>query len=134
MDPGEIPLMKALQGRMAWLGQRQQVLAQNVANADTPGYLAKDIPAPSFRELVAGGASRLPLAATQPAHLQGTRSSTELRAAPVKRAPRTLSGNSVDVEQEMMKVSETASEHHLVASLYKKNLNLLRTAIGRTGG
>jgi len=134
MDPSEIPLMRALQGRMAWLGQREQVLAQNVANADTPGYLAKDVKPPSFRELVAGSASRLPLAATQPMHLAGTRSGPELRAEPVKRAPRTLSGNSVDIEKEMMKISETASDHHLVTSLYKQNLNLLRTAIGRSGG
>jgi flagellar basal-body rod protein FlgB len=134
MDPGQIPLMRALQGRMAWLGQREQVLAENVANADTPGYLAKDIKPPSFRQLVAGGASRLPLAVTDGAHLPGTHGSTTLRAEPVKNVPRTLSGNAVDLEKEMMKLAETASDHHLVTSLYKQNLNLLRTAIGRSGG
>ena len=134
MDLADIPLLAMLRSRLNYLSQRQEVIAQNVANADTPGYLAKDVKAPSFRELIAGSASRLPLAATQPMHLAGTRLGPELRAEPVKRTPRTLTGNSVDIEQEMMKIAETASDHHLVTSLYKRNLNLLRTAIGRSGG
>jgi flagellar basal-body rod protein FlgB len=134
MNPGELPLIKALQGRMAWLGQREQVLAQNVANADTPGYLAQDIKAPSFRDLVAGGVSRLPLAVTDGAHLPGTHGALQARAEPVRKAPRTLSGNSVDIEQEMMKISETASDHHLVTNLYKRNIDMLRAALGRSGG
>ena len=132
MDPGGIPLLKALTGRMAWLSERELVLAQNVANADTPGYLPQDIKAPSFRDLVAGGVSRLPMAVTHGDHLTGVAGTSRVRAEPQRNVPRTLSGNGVDLEKEMMKISETATDHHLVSSLYKRNVAMLRAALGRS--
>ena len=41
MDFGKLPIFDVLARRMGWLGQRQEVLAQNIANADTPGYQRK---------------------------------------------------------------------------------------------
>src|SRR5258707_9924381 len=72
MDLGNIPLFKAMMSRMSWLTERQQVLAQNVANADTPAFKAKDLKAQTFKEMLAGSsANHLTLAATQPNHLAG---------------------------------------------------------------
>ena len=132
MDFSGIPLFRAMAQRMSWLGERQQVLAQNVANADTPGYVPQDLEAPSFRELVAGNKRAMPpLAMTSPKHLAGA-GIHEIAAKTTKAAgERTPSGNSVDIEREMMKVGETATQHHLVASLYKRHLLMIRAALGR---
>ena len=43
MDLGDIPLFAMLRGRLGYLSQRQQVIAQNVANADTPGFTPTDL-------------------------------------------------------------------------------------------
>ena len=44
---------------------------------------------------------------------------------------RTPSGNAIEVEKEMMKVGDTATQHHLVASLYKRHILMVRAALGR---
>src|SRR5579862_3870097 len=71
MDIRSIPLFEAITRRMAWLTDRQTVLAENVANANTPGYLEKDLKEPDFRGVLAraGGSSILQIAATQPGHI-----------------------------------------------------------------
>ena len=53
MDLSKIPIFEAIAKRMSWLGERQTVLAQNVANADTPGFAARDLKAPDFSRLMA---------------------------------------------------------------------------------
>ncbi|HEY0524744.1 MAG TPA: flagellar basal body rod protein FlgB [Stellaceae bacterium] len=136
MDLGNIPLFRALTQRMSWLGDRQNVLAQNVANVDTPGYVPQDLKAPSFRELVRGGsggsAGHLALATTSPEHLAGQQSSTAFRKQAEPGAQRVPSGNAVSVEEEMMKISETASDHQLVTSLYKDHIAMIKAVLGRS--
>jgi flagellar basal-body rod protein FlgB len=133
MDFGSIPLFRAMATRMSWLGERQKVLAQNVANADTPGYVPQDLKQQSFRELV-GGSVRPTLAATDAQHItSAARGSNRFAEKPVRTAELTPSGNRVSLEQEMMKVGETATEHRLVASLYKRHIAIIRAALGRGG-
>jgi flagellar basal-body rod protein FlgB len=135
MDLGSIPLFKAMAKRMAWLGERQQVLAQNVANADTPGYLSQDLKPLSFRELVGGASARAKLATTQPMHLAGVPAGRQHgKAEKDKVAERTISGNGVSIEDQMMKVSDTANEFSLASSLYKRHLAMMRAALGRAQG
>jgi flagellar basal-body rod protein FlgB len=131
MDFGSIPLFRAMAQRMSWLGERQQVLAQNVANADTPGYVPQDLKQQSFRELV-GGSARPALAATDVKHLTGTaHGAGHFATSRVKTAELTPSGNRVSIEEEMMKVGQTASDHHLMSSLYRRHIAMIRAALGR---
>lgn len=62
MDLGKLPLITMMTARMAWLGQRQQVLAQNIANAGTPGYTPLDVKPLDFHGLVRSDARRFSLA------------------------------------------------------------------------
>ena len=134
MDFGSIPLFRAMATRMSWLGERERVLAQNVANADTPGYVPQDLKQQSFRDLL-GGSARPALARTNSKHLTGAASAPgDATLTKVKEAETTPSGNRVSLEQEMMKVGETATQHHLITSLYRQQLGLLRTALGRMTG
>lgn len=122
--------------RLTWLGQRQQVLAENVANADTPGYRPKDLQEVNFRQLLDAQSARDgTLAKTHPAHFAGLGVNrgfdvTQSRDAEVIDA----TGNAVVMEEELMKVSKTASDYQLTTSLYRKAMGMFRTAIGRPSG
>ena len=129
MDLSNIPLFGAITRRMAWLTERQSVLAENVANANTPGYLEKDLKEPDFRALVQGASSSVHLAATQPRHI--TKTSTGALVPTVDTTEeRTLNGNGVSVEAQMMKVSENTSDYSLITTLYKQHLALIKLALG----
>jgi flagellar basal-body rod protein FlgB len=127
MDLSQVPLFAALSQRMAWLTQRQTVLAQNVANADTPGYVAQDLPEPDFQKLVAQSASTVALTTTDPAHIAVQPSLDDL-AQP---QPSSDGGHRVNVEDQMMKVSQTANDYALIATVYRANLSIVKTVLGR---
>src|SRR3546814_15134368 len=68
---GKPGLFNLLGKRMEWLGQRQKVLAQNIANADTPDYVPHDLKPQEFRRMVERqAAATLQPAATRPGHIQ----------------------------------------------------------------
>ena len=119
--------------RMTWLGNRQNVLAHNIANADTPGFHAEDLKEPTFGQLLKNSNGRLNMATTAAAHLGGGNP-----AKPeVEKAPDTekkSSGNTVGLEDQMMKVSKTAMDFQLTTNLYRKHLGMIKTALGRGGG
>lgn len=128
MGGTEIGIFKLAERRLAWAAGRQQVLAQNVANANTPGYLARDV-AP-FSAALAQAAGP-PLSRTAPAHIQGA----ALRAAawaprPTERAP---DGNAVSLEEQLTKVADTSGTQELAINLYRKYQGMVRTALGRGG-
>jgi len=133
MDLGNIPLFKAMMSRMSWLTERQQVLAQNVANADSTGFKAKDLKAQTFKEMLAGSsANHLTLAATQPNHLAGAGPALTFKSVADRNAETSPSGNSVSIEDQMLKVSSTANEFQLTTSLYRRQIGMLKTVLGRT--
>lgn len=131
MSVSGLPLFEMLKARMHWHQARQKVLAENVANADTPGFAPRDVAEPRFGP---GGRmvdTRLEPARTSPLHLAGAgggRGPAETRAARFETRP---SGNAVNLEQEMLKVGQNQSDYQLAASLYEKSLQMLRTAVGR---
>jgi flagellar basal-body rod protein FlgB len=129
MDIKSIPLFEAITRRLAWLSDRQTVLAENVANANTPGYLSKDIKEPDFHALVTGGSSVLQIAATQPGHIT-TRPDGEVAGSTPDANEVTLDGNGVSIEAQMMKVSDNAADYALTTTLYKQNLALIKMALG----
>ena len=112
--------------RLAWIDRRQGVLAQNIANANTPGYIARDVQ-PFAKTL----AQALPqMATTSAMHLTGTGSAgqTDPRLRPTERAP---DGNAVSVENQLTKVADTDHAQALVTALYHKYMGLFRTAVGK---
>ncbi len=112
--------------RLAWIDRRQGLLAQNIANANTPGYVAKDLQ--PFAETLS---RTLPdLAITNPAHITGTSSAGRIdpMLRPTERAP---DGNAVSIEEQLTKVADTDGAQALVTNLYKKYLGLYRIALGK---
>ncbi|HYZ64880.1 MAG TPA: flagellar biosynthesis protein FlgB [Acetobacteraceae bacterium] len=127
MDPTDIGLFRLAERRLAWVDQRQALLAQNVANAYTPGFKPRDLA--SFAATLNQQAGVL--ARTDPQHLSGSGGQAQVaRSRPFARSP---DGNAVSLEQELGKVADTSSTQELVSNLYHKYQGLFRTALGRNG-
>src|SRR5687768_16436801 len=106
MNLAEIPLFAMLRGRLGHLGERQKVIAQNVANADTAGYTGHDLKPFSFQaKMQAQGAPVM--AATQAGHIKPPSASggagAQYREVKAPGSETTLNGNSVVLEEEMIK-------------------------------
>jgi flagellar basal-body rod protein FlgB len=128
MDLSQVPLFSALMKRMSWLTERQSVLAENVANAEIPGYQAQDLAPPDFRSLLTQSTPKPVLAVTDPRHIEGRPISDAAHVIPAS-AP---GGGRATVEDEMMKVSQTANDYALVSTVYRANLGMLKTVLGRS--
>ena len=116
--------------RLKWIDQRQAVLSQNVANADTPHYRARDIT--PFADLLAskGGPA---LARTNARHLQppGAGSGPARVRAERRAVEETPDGNAVSLEEQAMKVADTETAHQLATGLRRSWLGMFKTALGR---
>ena len=135
MDIGQIPLFAALSKRMSWLTARQTVLAENVANANTPGYSAKDLKELDFKSLIGNspGSGPLRLAADQPGHIAPTVQNNPMPVVVVTDG-KSLDGNGVSLESEMMKVSTNAADYSVITAIYKQNISMIKAALGGGSG
>ena len=110
---------------------RQSVVAENIANADTPGYLAKDIE--TFSRFFSDDltqAGTIGLKTSRPGHIGGQ--SADFRVALASSeflGAASPNGNTVSLESEMVKASEVKHRHELALATYRGGLDLLRTAI-----
>ncbi|MBR0656392.1 flagellar basal body protein [Plastoroseomonas arctica] len=127
MDPTQTGPIALAERRLHWLDARQRVLAQNMANLDTPGYRPSDLR--PFAETLARTGSGL--ARTNAAHAGGGRAS-DVRADR-QLVERTPDGNGVSLEDQALKVADTDTAHALALSLHRRFLTMFRTALGRTG-
>lgn len=133
MDIGRIPLFDALSKRMTWLTQRQTVLAENVANANTPGYVSKDLKELNFGSILGQTPGALQLAATEPGHILSPGPDT-ITPVVTEADDRSIDGNGVSLESQMMKVSTNAADYALVTTLYKQNVEMVKSVLGGGGG
>lgn len=132
MDLTKLKLFAMTRKRMDWLSKRQEVLAQNIANADTPKYQPKDLKKLDFRDLIRETRVAPPLHKTSDMHIPATRQPSRFKDDPRKDAYEVApAGNSVVLEEQLMKVSETQANYRLATNLYSKHLRMIRVALGR---
>ncbi len=137
MTAVNVPLLTLVKSKLSYLGARQRVLAENIANAPTPKYVPRDVAAPSFTSLMKTQTTA-GLTRTNAQHMTGTPSSTagggrfKTMAAPDTET--TLDGNAVVLEEQMVKLSQTRAEFDLAVGIYQKTISLMRTSIRRPGG
>ncbi len=132
MEFRQIPLIALAKERLGWLGQRQEVLAQNVANADTPGFRARDLKPQRFHELVAAAPDTVRMETTRSGHIESQSSGDGPFKVAEQRTVYEIApdGNAVVLEEQMAKVSETALSYSLANELYRKQLGMFRIALG----
>jgi flagellar basal-body rod protein FlgB len=135
MELAGIPLLSMLRERMSWLNQRQDMLSQNVANADTPGYVAHDLKPLNFNDVMAQQSSPLRQASmltlTNPRHIEIQPAAMDsFQDMTVRDAESSPNGNAVGLEQEMIKVADTQAQFQAATNLYAKAMTMMKTAIG----
>jgi flagellar basal-body rod protein FlgB len=129
-----LPVLAALKDALDYNQARARVLAGNIANSDTPGYVPQDIAQGDFdAALKAAGGARgdaKHLTRTSPGHLAPSQEATRVwRAEEAPDTETTLDGNAVVLEEQMAKVAETRMRYETAIGLYEKTLGLIRTAI-----
>lgn len=131
MPISDIPILAMLRERMKWHQARQQVLAENVANADTPGYQAKDLTPLNFDGHLQNVAS-LGLDRTHPGHIiADTADESQFATNDAARYEIKPRGNSVSHEDEMMNVASNQMDYEAVTQLYTHSLGLIKLAAGK---
>ncbi len=135
MSMTDLPVLRALKEKLRFHEQRQKVLAENVANASTPGFVGRDMKSPDFFRMVAQ-TDRTPsvrLVSTDAKHMAGQPAGP---AGVVKGQKQTAyetqpDGNAVSLEEQMMKVTDNQMDFQVASALYQRGLGLIKTAIGK---
>jgi len=128
-----MPVFSALTDKMRWHQNRQGLLAENVANAETPGFRGRDLAQYDFADRNSGfSRASVTTTATQPMHFSV--SSSEGSAFGAQRMANfeiTPEGNGITLEDEMMKVTTNMMDYQAATSIYQKSIKILKTAMGR---
>ncbi len=107
--------------------KRQSLIASNIANADTPGYRAKDL-----KPFVASREQTLDLRATRPGHRLNAETSTASEVMVQSSfAAESPNGNTVSLEDQMVKSADVKQTHDLALGIYQKSLSIMRSTLGR---
>jgi flagellar basal-body rod protein FlgB len=125
----DLPLFNMLRTRMHWHQERQRLLSENVANADTASYRPRDLAPLDFDRTSPGPVA---LQRTVSSHLTsfagagGRFEASRLGGYDVR-----PSGNAVNIEDEMIKVAANQMDYQAATTLYTRSLGLIKTAIGK---
>jgi flagellar basal-body rod protein FlgB len=128
MAVSDVPILSMLRTRMHWHQDRQRLLAENVVNSDTPNFRPRELKELKFDGTAAPGS--LTLATTHASHVGAAEVSQfqVVRANQIETRP---GGNSVNIEDEMLKVAQNQMDYQAATTLYTRSLGLLKTALGK---
>lgn len=110
-------------------GARQAVVAQNIANADTPDYKAAQI-AP-FKDAFDGTAASTGLNTTRPGHMTVSGGAPVTAVTSLSGSEPSPNGNTVSLEDELMNSVAISREHNRALAIYRHTMTILRTSLGR---
>lgn len=131
MDYSNITLLSLMKTKMAYLAERQDVLAGNISQADVPGAKAEDLKPLDFRKLALIEARRLDIRATSPSHITDVgKFSQDFRTEKQRKTFETTPvKNSIVIEEQMMKVADNNMQYQMTTSLYKRTSDLFKIAL-----
>jgi flagellar basal-body rod protein FlgB len=123
---GPLYLFQLASSQARWLELRQSTIAANVANANTPGFKARDVE--PFNNIL--DAMPVKLAVTSPSHIQLSAAETDTRATAKKQSWEVVhSGNSVSVEQEMIKAGDVNRDYSMNAAIVRSFQRMLLSGV-----
>ncbi len=117
--------------------QRHQILASNIANADTPHYKARDFDfTQAMQNAMAGKAaeSGISLATTAPRHLAGQGDTASYRMQFRNEYQSAVDGNTVEMDVERAQIADNALQYQILTQLISDKFQGLRTAMSSTQG
>ena len=131
MRPDEIGVLTTLRHALGFHNERQRVIAENIANVNTPGFTPSDIPQSQFERVLAGEArTGSGLRTTDARHYGGEPRGLGSGLSPTQTpdSETTANGNSVVIEEQMVRANDNRMRFETALSLYQKSLNLIRLA------
>lgn len=108
---------------------RQALVAENIAQADTPGYKARDVA--SFADTYQSQTDGMQIRATRAGHLTGSTASSASPRIIAGSGSESPNGNNVSLEGEMMKAAEITENHERALAIYQSSLGIIRSSLGR---
>lgn len=134
MDIKNIALFQAMGAKMNYLSTRQGVIAQNIANSDTPEYRPRDLSKVDFGSVLKDvtGSKKVRMEKTTAGHMlpggdidnaKNRKSRMTYEVAPAD--------NAVIIEEQMLKASQTTMDYNLMTNLMRKNVGMIQTALGK---
>ena len=131
MNLYDIPLFGMLRVKMDWLTERQKTIADNIANSSTQHYKARDLKQLNFEQLLDRAQNLAARSNVPQGQIAVTLGQRGYEAEDLRDGEMTPNGNSVVLEEQMMKESETQVQYQTALDIYQKGVSMLRTAIGR---
>lgn len=127
----KLSVVALAKNRMDWVAKRQEVLADNVANANTPKFVPSDVKAFDFKSVLNQTNPTVQVAVTNPKHVQPVMVDPQTVIKDRKDFESSADGNAVILEEQMAKVGEAKTAYDTAASLFQKQFKMLRTALGK---
>lgn len=132
MDLTKIPIFRLMNQRMSWLTRRQEVLSHNIANANTPGFVPRELKTQDFRQIMQEKKVPVHLQTTSGNHIAPVRSKSSFGDAMERNTYEAgLDGNAVSLEEQLMKVAENQVNYRMVTNLYRKQIGMIRAVVSR---
>lgn len=127
MDLNNLSVFDIAQQNMKYLTEKQRVVATNLANSNTPGYLPKDVEKPSFNSQLS---SNLAMTTTNPMHMSGvgTAGFSNKVYTPKPTTPLTIDGNGVIIEDQLNEANKASGEYGRMITIYNQYRNMIKTA------
>ena len=127
----DLKLFAMAQKSMDWLARRQEVLSENIANANTANYQAKDLKPLSFKNLLTKDET-LHATTTNAMHISPAVEPASVEIVKERNPDESKpNGNSVLLEEQMEKMGDVKGKYELAINLFTKNLTMLKEAIGK---
>lgn len=136
MDLVNTPFFGMLRARLDQLSERQRLIAENIANASTPGYRPRDLDTAGFERALAAtadGRGGLTLARTNPMHMAPGGGAAQAQVVTRDDSETTIDGNAVVLEEQVARAAETRMQFETGIALYQKGLELVRMAARAPG-
>ncbi len=129
----DIPVLSMIQRGMSWMSRNHDVIAGNIANADTPEFRAKELKPLSFKSVQSAHVANVSMARTGPDHMTGTRSAAGDGGVRLDRDTYEISstGNSVNLEEQAVGIARNAMDYQLATTLYSKSVGMVRAVISQ---
>jgi len=135
VDLANTPFFGMLRARLDQLSERQQLIAENIANASTPGYRPRDLDTSGFERMLASsaGGRGLTMSRTNSGHMTPSGGSGSARVITRDDSETTIDGNAVVLEEQTVRAAETRMAFETGIALYQKGLELVRMAARAPG-
>ena len=126
----DIGILQMAQGLAAHASTRQSVIAQNIANADTPGYKAQDTA--SFAETYTSNLKANSPRPVRVGHIDlGAPFKDGNLVESAAFGSESPNGNTVSIEDQMVRAADVRHKHDLALGIYGKSIDILRAGMGR---